>query len=91
MTLYPLLQAAAETAAHKHHWFEFAEIALHIAIVLCSLVLLTNITLFFRAGIAATVVGIGLAVFAQLSHHHAPAPTPAPANPPPAAAPAKGH
>lgn len=69
-------RTAAQTAAHKHHWFEFAEIALHIAIVLCSLVLLTNVTLFFRLGIAATLLGIGLAVFAGRSGHSAPAPAP---------------
>jgi len=81
-------RTSAQTAAHKHHWFEFAEIALHIAIVLCSLVLLTNLTFFFRLGIAATVAGIGLAVFAARSGHAAP--PAAPATPPPAAtAPAK--
>lgn len=81
---------AGHLAAHRHHWYEYAEIALHIAIVLCSLVLLTNQPLFFRAGVAATVVGIGLAAYAYLPHggsSHAPASAPAPA----VTAPAKGH
>lgn len=77
---------AGQTAAHKHHWYEFAEIALHIAIVLCSLVLLTNQRFFFHAGIAATVVGIALAVLAYRTGGHAPEKS-APATPP-AAAPA---
>lgn len=62
--------AAAQGAAHRHHLFEYAEIALHTAIVLCSLVLLTNQKFFFRAGIVATVVGLGLAVSAYLSAGH---------------------
>jgi hypothetical protein len=82
---------AAQSAAHRHHLFEYGEIALHIAIVLCSLVLLTNQKLFFQIGVLATVVGIGLAVYAGLSsgHSHTPA---TPATPPPAATtPAKAH
>lgn len=64
----------AQAAAHRHHLFEYAEIALHIAIVLCSLVLLTDQKLFFRAGLVATVVGIGLALYAGTvgSHGHPP-------------------
>ncbi len=81
---------AAQTAAHKHHWYEFAEIALHIAIVLCSLVLLTNQRIFFHTGIAATVVGIGLAVLAYGTGSHAPA-KPAAVTPPAAAPAAKAH
>ena len=61
---------AAQAAAHRHHLFEYAEIALHIAIVLCSLVLLTNRRFFFHIGVVATVVGIGLAVFAYSSGGH---------------------
>jgi hypothetical protein len=81
---------AAESAAHRHHLFEYGEIALHIAIVLCSLVLLTDQKFFFQAGIFATVVGIGLAVYAGVAGGHAHAPTTT-ASPPPATAPAKGH
>lgn len=79
---------AAQTAAHRHHWYEYAEISLHIAIVLCSLVLLTNQRFFFYAGAAATLVGLGLAVVAFRTGGHAPD-KPAAATPPAAAAPAK--
>lgn len=58
---------AAHASAHKHHWYEYAEIALHIAIVLCSLVLLTDQRMFFRLGLAATIAGLGLAIFAYTS------------------------
>ena len=34
----------AAAAAHRHHWFEYGEILLHIAVVLCSLTLLTEHT-----------------------------------------------
>lgn len=75
-------------AAHRHHWYEYAEIALHIAIVLCSLVLLTDQAMFFKAGVFATVLGIGLAVYASVPHRRgSPAPAPAPV---PATAPVKG-
>ncbi|WP_414660175.1 DUF4337 domain-containing protein [Horticoccus sp. 23ND18S-11] len=60
-------RVAAQSAAHRHHFYEYAEIALHIAIVLCSLVLLTEQKVFFRVGIAATLIGIGLAIFAGTS------------------------
>ena len=57
-------RTAAATAAHRHHWFEYAEILLHIAVVLCSLTLLTDQKVFFRLGIAATVGGALLTVAA---------------------------
>ena len=60
---------AAEAASHKHHWFELSEICLHIAVVLCSLVLLTEQKVFFRFGLSVTVVGIGLASYAYFGSH----------------------
>ncbi len=74
-------RAAAATAAHKHHWFEYAEISLHIAVVLCSLVLLTEQKIFFRIGLFATVVGVLIAVaaFFKGGHHEGEHPTSAPA------------
>lgn len=62
-------RTAAETASHKHHWFEFSEICLHIAVVLCSLVLLTEMKVFFRFGLFITVVGLGLAAYAHFGNH----------------------
>ena len=75
--------AAAEVAEHKHHWFEISEICLHIAVVLCSLVLLTELRIFLKLGIVVTVAGLivaGYAHFGKHSHHaaeegHAPAAT----------------
>ena len=61
----------AETAAHKHHWFEYGEILLHIAVVLCSLTLLTEQKLFYHLGLAATVGGIILAMYAYTLKPHA--------------------
>ena len=52
---------AAKLAGHKHHRLEYAEICMHIAVVLCSLVLLTDQKLFFHLGIGATVAGVVLA------------------------------
>ena len=60
---------AAATAGHQHHWFEISEICLHIAVVLCSLVLLTEQKLFFHIGVIATILGIVLAAYAQLGYH----------------------
>ena len=74
-------EAAAEVAGHKHHWFEISEIFLHIAVVLCSLVLLTELKMFLWGGIVITVAGLAIAGYAHFgihSHHaaeagHAPA------------------
>lgn len=62
-------QTAAKVAAHKHHWFEFGEICLHISVVLCSLVLLTELKQFLHVGIVVTLVGIALAGYAQFGNH----------------------
>lgn len=66
--------AAAEVAGHKHHWFEISEIFLHIAVVLCSLVLLTEQKIFLRLGLAITVAGLAIAGYAHFGNHshHAP-------------------
>jgi Domain of unknown function (DUF4337) len=58
----------AESASHRHHRFEYAEITMHIAIVLCSLSLLTDQKLFVKLGIAATLGGLLLAVLAGSMH-----------------------
>ena len=61
---------SAEIAAHRHHWFEYGEILLHIAVVLCSLTLLTEQNLFYRLGLAATIAGIILAAYAYTLKSH---------------------
>ena len=62
-------QTAAEVAGHKHHYFEISEICLHIAVVLCSLVLLTEIAIFLKLGIAITVAGLAIAAYAHFGNH----------------------
>ncbi|MBI5775281.1 MAG: DUF4337 family protein [Verrucomicrobia bacterium] len=63
---------AAEIATHRHHWFEYGEILLHIAVVLCSLTLLTEQKIFFHLGAVATLMGLLLAVYAWQLKPHAP-------------------
>lgn len=58
----------AESASHRHHWFEYSEILLHIAVVLSSLTLLTEQKLFFKLGFAATTGGLVLAILAWFVH-----------------------
>ena len=65
-------EAAAEVAKHKHHWFEISEICLHIAVVLCSLVLLTELKIFLRLGLAVTVAGLAIAGYAHFGNHSHP-------------------
>src|SRR5437762_7701953 len=62
---------AAQLAEHKHHRFEYGEICMHIAVVLCSLTLLTDLKIFFQMGIAATVAGVLLAITAFFVQPHA--------------------
>lgn len=62
-------KTAAELAEHRHHWFELSEICLHIAVVLCSLVLLTEMKVFLRLGIIVTVAGLAIAGYAQFANH----------------------
>ena len=53
----------AELSEYRHHHYEYGEILLHIAIVLCSLTLLTESKLFFKLGLVATAAGIVLAMW----------------------------
>ncbi len=57
-------------AAHKHHRLDYSEVALHIAVVLCSLTLLTDSKLYFRIGVIATAIGVVLAVSALMTGAH---------------------
>jgi len=58
----------ARLAEHKHHWLEYGEICMHIAVVLCSLTLLTDLKLFYYMGIAATIAGVLVASVAFFPH-----------------------
>jgi Domain of unknown function (DUF4337) len=64
-------QAAATIAAHRHHGFERAEVFLHIAVVLCSVTLLTDRKLFSQVGVGLAAVGVILAAYTYFSHEHA--------------------
>ncbi len=54
-------ESLAVLADHRHHRFEYGEILLHIAVVLCSLTLLTESKLYFKIGVVATIAGLLLA------------------------------
>ena len=79
-------KAEAALAGKKNDAFDRAEIALQVAVVLCSLTLLTGSAVFSRAGVALAAVGVVLAVMAFFKKPDAPKAEPAPA--PAAVAPA---
>jgi hypothetical protein len=66
------LKAQAEDAAHKYHGYEQAEIFLQIAVVLCSVTLLTHSMIFLYGGIALTAIGLLVGGKAYLGGHHEP-------------------
>lgn len=57
-------KAEAALAGKKNDAFDRAEIALQVAVVLCSLTLLTGSSVFSRAGVALAALGVVLAVMA---------------------------
>jgi hypothetical protein len=57
-------KAEAALAGKKNDAFDRAEIALQVAVVLCSLTLLTGSSVFSRAGVGLAAIGIMLAVMA---------------------------
>ncbi len=62
-------KSRAEQASHRHHRFEYAEICFHIAVVLCSLTLLTQSRAYFGLGTLLTIAGVSIAVWALVSSH----------------------
>jgi hypothetical protein len=79
-------KAEAALAGKKNDAFDRAEIALQVAVVLCSLTLLTGSQLFSRAGVLLAFVGVVLAIMAFFKKPDPPKTEPAP---PAAAAPAQ--
>ncbi len=65
-------KAEAELAGKKNDAFDRAEIALQVAIVLCSLTLLTGSAIFSRVGVGLAAVGVVLAVLAFFKTPDAP-------------------
>lgn len=61
----------AESAAHRHHGFEYGETILHVSVVLCSLMLLTEAKLFFRLGLAVTALGLVVVGWTLIQKPHA--------------------
>jgi phosphoribosyl-ATP pyrophosphohydrolase len=61
-------KSAAEHSAHRHHRLEYAEICFHVAVVLCSLTLLTQKSLYFRVGAVLTLGGVVIVTWAMLGH-----------------------
>jgi hypothetical protein len=59
-------QNFAQMAAHRHHGFERAEVFLHIAVVLCSVTLLTERKIFSQVAVALAVIGMILAAYTYL-------------------------
>lgn len=60
----------AKQAAHLSHGLENAETLLHIAVVLCSVTLLTNQRIFTYGGIGLTVIALGLSLWTYLHISH---------------------
>jgi len=79
-------KSEAALAGKKNDAFDRAEIALQVAVVLCSLTLLTGSQLFSRAGVLLAFVGVVLAIMAFFKKPDPPKTEPAP---PAAAAPAQ--
>lgn len=80
-------KAEAALAGKKNDAFDRAEIALQVAVVLCSLTLLTGSAVFSRAGVGLAILGVVLAIMAFFKK---PDPPKVEAQQPPAAtAPAK--
>ena len=56
---------------HEHHrgnWFDLAELAVEIGLVLCSLAVLSKRSLFWFAGMSAGAIGIVIALIAMAIH-----------------------
>jgi Domain of unknown function (DUF4337) len=53
----------------KIEFFEIAETLLHVAIVLCSITILTTQRWFFRVGVALSVLALGIALFGYVAVH----------------------
>lgn len=71
-----------EAEAHKYHqrsdYFDMGELGVELALVLCSIAVLTRGRAFWYAGIAVGAVGVAVAVAGFFVGHHAPGHTEAP-------------
>jgi beta-lactamase regulating signal transducer with metallopeptidase domain len=60
------LDAETRATAHRATFFDIAEICLEVAIVLCSIALLTGTMWFWRLSFAGTAAGIAISAFGFL-------------------------
>jgi hypothetical protein len=60
------LDEETQAAAHRATYFDGAEICLEVAIVLCSITLLTGAPLFWRLSFAGGAIGIALVVVGMI-------------------------
>jgi len=60
------LEAETQAAARRANYFDAAEICLEIAIVLCSITLLTGAPLFWRLSFVGAAIGIAIGAFGFL-------------------------
>jgi hypothetical protein len=70
-------EAEAESHHHRSDFFDLGELGVELALVLCSIAVLTRGRAFWYAGIAVGSVGVAVAVAGFFVGHHAPAPQPA--------------
>jgi hypothetical protein len=60
--------AASEEAHHRAARLDLGELAVEIALVLCSVAVLSKRRLYWQIGLASTLIGLGLAVTAYFTH-----------------------
>lgn len=66
-------EAEAENYHHRSDFFDLGELGVELALVLCSIAVLTRGRAFWYAGIAVGAVGLAVAVAGFFVGHHAPA------------------
>jgi len=57
------LEAETESAAHRATYFDVAEVMLEVSLVLCSVTLLTTLSVFWLSSFISTLAGLGLILF----------------------------
>jgi len=76
-----MYEAAAEGQHHRSDFFDLGELGIELALVLCSIAVLTRGRAFWYAGIAVGAVGLAVAVAGFFVGHHAPGHPEAPEKP----------
>lgn len=63
------LDAEMKATQHRANFYDSAELFLEISIVLCSIALLTETRLYWKASFISTALGIGVVLYAMLVLH----------------------